>query len=155
MNSNRPSWDEYFLDITHKVKERSKCLRRQVGAILVKDKRIIATGYNGVPSKIRHCDEVGGCIRDINNIESGKNHEICRGLHAEQNAIIQAALYGVSTEGSTLYCTHKPCIICTKMLINAKIKRIVCSDDYPDKLSLGMLKEAKIDVTILSNEENK
>jgi dCMP deaminase len=141
MPMNRPTWDEYFMDIARLVASRSTCLRRQVGAVMVKDKNILATGYNGTPSGIRHCSEVG-CLRQKMNVPSGERHELCRGLHAEQNAIIQAAKHGVNIDGAVLYCTHSPCIICSKMLINSGIKRIVCSDGYPDPLAKAMLDEA-------------
>lgn len=140
---NRPSWDEYFLEIAKIVAKRSTCLRRQVGAILVKDKRILATGYNGAPSNIRHCLEVG-CIRESKKIPSGERHELCRGIHAEQNLIIQAAYHGVPISNSILYCTNFPCSICAKMLINAGIERIVYLDGYPDTLSEELIKEAGI-----------
>jgi len=139
----RPSWDEYFMNITELVAGRSTCLRRRVGAILVRDKRIITTGYNGAPANVRHCLEVG-CLRAEQNIPSGERHELCRGLHAEQNAIIQAALHGVSVDGATLYCTNMPCIICSKMLINARIKTIIYKEGYSDPLSSAMLSEAQI-----------
>jgi len=141
----RPSWDEYFMKIAALVAERSTCLRRHVGALLVKDKRVIATGYNGAPSGLKHCSEVG-CLREKLNVPSGERHELCRGLHAEQNAIIQAAVYGQDTRDATLYCTHKPCLLCAKMLINAGIKRAVIADDYPDRLAAEFLREAGIDV---------
>lgn len=141
----RPSWDEYFMQIAHLVKTRSTCLRRQVGAVIVKDKNILATGYNGAPSKIAHCIDIG-CLREKLGIPSGERHEICRGLHAEQNAIIQAALHGTSIKGSTLYCTNLPCIICTKMIINAGIERIIYEDGYPDPLSEEMLADSKVEV---------
>jgi dCMP deaminase len=137
---SRPSWSEYFMTITNMVGKRSTCLRRHVGAILVKDKRILATGYNGAPAGIRHCEETG-CIRRDSGVPSGQRHELCRGLHAEQNAIIQAAFHGVSINGSTLYCTNKPCIICSKMLINAGIKEIIYGEGYDDSLADEMLKE--------------
>jgi dCMP deaminase len=140
---NRPTWDEYFMDIARLVASRSTCLRRQVGAVMVKDKNILATGYNGTPSGIRHCAEVG-CLRQQLNVPSGERHELCRGLHAEQNAIIQAAKHGVNIDGATLYCTHSPCIICSKMLINSGVKRIVCCDGYPDPLAKEMLDEAEL-----------
>lgn len=139
----RPSWDEYFMEIARLVASRSTCLRRQVGAVMVKDKNILATGYNGTPSGIRHCSEVG-CLRQEMNVPSGERHELCRGLHAEQNAIIQAAKHGVNIDGATLYCTHSPCIICSKMLINSGVKRIVCYDGYPDPLAKAMLDEAQL-----------
>lgn len=140
----RPTWDEYFIEITKIVAKRSTCLRRHVGAILVKDKRILATGYNGAPQNIRHCLDIG-CIRESKNVPSGERHELCRGIHAEQNLIIQAAYYGISIEGSQLYCTNFPCSICAKMLINAGIKRIFYLDGYPDELSQELLKEANIE----------
>ncbi|MEA3485571.1 MAG: cytidine/deoxycytidylate deaminase family protein, partial [Candidatus Aerophobetes bacterium] len=141
MEEERPSWDEYFMQITKLIAMRSTCLRRKVGALLVKDKRILSTGYNGAPSGLSHCAEVG-CLRDKLEIPAGQRQEICRGLHAEQNAIIQAALHGVSIKEAVLYCTHQPCITCAKMLINAGIKKIVFEGDYPDELSFNMLKEA-------------
>ena len=119
----RPSWDEYFMGITELVAQRSTCLRRHVGAVLVRDKRIITTGYNGAPVNIKHCLDAG-CLREQMGIPSGERHELCRGLHAEQNAIIQAAIQGVNIQGATLYCTNMPCSICTKMLINAGIVKI-------------------------------
>src|SRR3989338_5481884 len=142
---SRPTWDEYFLDIANLVSKRSTCLRRNVGAVLVKDKRILATGYNGAPSKIRHCSEVG-CIREKLKIPSGERHELCRGLHGEQNAFLQAALHGTSLKGASLYCTTQPCIICAKMIINAGIKEIVTRGSYPDKMALEFLREAKIKI---------
>jgi len=141
----RPSWDEYFLEVANLVAKRATCLRRQVGAVLVKDKKILSTGYNGAPSGLEHCFEIG-CLRKKLNIPSGQRHELCRGLHAEQNVLLQAALYGVSTKGSTLYITNQPCVICAKMLINAGIKEIVISDGYPDSLARDFLKQAKIKV---------
>lgn len=140
---NRPSWDDYFMSILDTVKERSTCIRRKVGAIIVKDKRIIATGYNGAPSGLKHCYEIG-CLREKLNIPSGQNHELCRGIHAEQNAIIQAAMYGVSINEATIYVTHNPCVQCAKMIINAGIKRVVFCGEYPDKLSKELLEEAGI-----------
>jgi dCMP deaminase len=142
---HRPTWDEYFLGIADIVSKRSTCLRRRVGAVLVKDKRILATGYNGAPSKIEHCAVVG-CIREKLKIPSGERHELCRGLHGEQNAFLQAALHGTSLKDSTLYCTNQPCIICAKMIINAGIKEIVIKGDYPDRMSKTFLSDAKIKV---------
>lgn len=139
----RPSWDEYFLEMAGLVSKRATCLRRRVGAVLVKDKRILATGYNGAPSGMRHCLEVG-CLREKLNIPSGQRHELCAGLHAEQNALIQAALHGISAKGSMLYATNQPCVICAKMLINAGIKEIIILDGYPDKMAMDFLKEAGI-----------
>jgi dCMP deaminase len=141
----RPSWDEYFIEIAHLVKRRATCLRRQVGAVIVKDRNILATGYNGAPSGVAHCAE-RGCLREKLGIPSGERHEICRGLHAEQNAIIQAAKHGTSIEGATLYCTNQPCSICAKMIINAGVKQIVFQDGYPDALAEEMIKEAGIEV---------
>jgi len=144
-NKKRPDWDNYFLDIVELVSKRSTCCRRSVGAGLVSDSRILATGYNGAPSKLRHCLDIG-CLREQLKVPSGERHELCRGLHAEQNAIIQAALHGVSTKGATLYCTNHPCVICAKMIINAGIIRIVIRDGYHDKLAAEMLREAGISV---------
>jgi len=141
----RPSWDEYFLEMANLVAKRSTCLRRKVGAVLVKDKRILATGYNGAPRGLPHCLDIG-CLRERLKIPSGQRHELCRGLHAEQNALIQASLYGISVHSSTLYATNQPCIICAKMLINAGIKEIVVADGYPDKMAADFLKKAKIKI---------
>lgn len=148
----RPSWDDYFMEMTKLTATRSSCLRRHVGAVLVKDTRVIATGYNGAPVGVTHC-EVTGCLRQKLNVPSGERHELCRGLHAEQNAIIQAALYGVSTEGATLYCTTKPCSICTKMIINAKITKIVYEEYYEDSLADELLKDT--DIRILQYKKEK
>lgn len=139
----RPSWDEYFMAITEQVAQRATCSRRHIGAVLVKDKRILATGYNGVPSGLAHCDEVG-CLREQRGIPSGTQHELCRGIHAEQNAVIQAARHGIAIDGATCYCTHQPCVLCAKILINAGIKEIVYRDAYPDELACEMLAEACI-----------
>ncbi|MRS12197.1 MAG: cytidine deaminase [Actinobacteria bacterium] len=139
----RPSWDEYFMAITDQVAERATCKRRKIGAVLVKDKRILATGYNGVPSGLAHCDEVG-CLREQRGIPSGTQHELCRGIHAEQNAVIQAARHGIAIDGATVYCTHQPCVLCAKILINAGVKEIVFRDAYPDELACEMLAEAGI-----------
>ncbi|TDX59163.1 deoxycytidylate deaminase [Orenia marismortui] len=141
----RPSWNNYFMEMTEVVAKRSTCLRRKVGALIVKDKRVLATGYNGAPSGLKHCEETG-CLREQNNVPSGERHELCRGLHAEQNAIIQAALHGSSINGATLYCTHQPCILCTKMIINAGINRVVFKGAYPDKLASKMMLEAGIKI---------
>ena len=141
----RPSWDEYFISIAKEVAKRSTCMRRHVGAILVKDKRILTTGYNGAPAGLRHCEEVG-CMRENESIPSGERHELCRGLHAEQNAIIQAAYYGISIAGSVLYCTNFPCAICSKMLINAGVKTVYYENGYNDPLSERLLSEAGVKV---------
>lgn len=140
---NRPNWDEYFMGVAYLVCQRSTCLRRHVGAVLVKDKQILATGYNGAPSGVSHCDKVG-CLREKLNIPSGQRHEICRGLHAEQNVLLQAARHGVSVKTSTLYITNAPCSICAKMIINAGIKEVVFSDSYPDENAIVFLKEAGV-----------
>ena len=137
------------MEIAKTVKTRSTCLRRQVGSVLVREKRILATGYNGAPQGISHCDKKG-CKREELNIPSGERHEICRGLHAEQNAIIQAALHGVSTQGSVLYTTSQPCSLCAKMIINADIKRVVFDGYYPDELSAEILNEAEVELTLYS-----
>jgi len=139
----RPNWDQYFFNIIDVVKQRSTCLRRQVGAVIVKDNHILATGYNGVPSGISHCADVG-CLRAKLNVPSGQRHELCRGLHAEQNAIIQSAKYGVSINDSTIYTNTKPCSICTKMIINSGIKEIVYIEYYDDPLADELLSETDI-----------
>jgi dCMP deaminase len=149
---SRPGWDEYFIEITRLVARRSTCLRRKVGAVLVKDKNILATGYNGAPSGVAHCMDVG-CLRERLAIVSGERHELCRGLHAEQNAIIQAAKHGTNIDGSTLYCTTMPCIICSKMIINAGILRIVFEEGYPDQLAEEMIKEAGVGFVRFSDLE--
>lgn len=146
---NRPSWDEYFMQMAELTAQRSTCLRRQVGAIIVKEKHIIATGYNGAPKGLPHCEELEGCLREKLEIPSGERHELCRALHAEQNAIIQAATLGQSIEGATIYITHQPCIICAKMIINAGISRIVIRRGYPDEMSRGMLREAGLKVELI------
>jgi len=143
--NERPDWDSYFMDITRLVSKRSTCTRRAVGAIIVKEKRILSTGYNGAPSGIDHCSEVG-CLREKLNVPSGEKHELCRGIHAEQNAIVQAAFHGVSIKGATLYCTNLPCSICAKMIINAGIKNIFYQEGYADSMSKQMLKDADVDL---------
>ena len=145
----RISWDEYFMQIVEVVKTRSTCLRRQVGAVIVKDNRIITTGYNGAPSHLKHCTELGGCERQKMGIPSGERHELCRALHAEQNAIIQAAKLGNTTEGATIYVNVQPCVICAKMIINAGIVRVVYKGEYPDEMAKAMLEEANIALTKL------
>ena len=139
----RPSWDEYFMTLANQVATRTTCMRRGVGAVIVKERRILATGYNGVPAGLAHCAETG-CLRQQLGVPSGQRHEICRGLHAEQNAIIQAAKLGVSIDGATLYCTHQPCSVCAKMIINAGIRRVVYQEGYPDEFSLQIFAEAGI-----------
>lgn len=142
----RLSWDEYFMQMAELTAKRSTCLRRQVGAVIVKDRHIIATGYNGAPRGLKHCDEKGGCLRQQLGVPSGQRHELCRALHAEQNAIIQAATLGQSIEDGTIYVTHQPCVICAKMIINAGIKRIVVREAYPDEMATEILDEAGIRV---------
>lgn len=145
----RPTWPEYFMAITSLVAKRSTCLRRSVGAILVKERRILATGYNGAPAGLKHCAEAG-CLRENSAIPSGTRHELCRGLHAEQNVIIQAAYHGISIHGAALFCTNKPCVICSKMLINAGIREIYYLDGYQDDLADQMLAEAGVNVERLT-----
>ena len=140
---SRPSCNDYFMGITELVAQRSTCTRRRVGAILVRDKRIITTGYNGAPARINHCLDVG-CLREQMGIPTGERHDLCRSLHDEQNAIIQAAIHGVNIKGATLYCTNMPCSICTKMLINAQIEEIYYKEGYSDQLAADMLAEAGI-----------
>ncbi len=149
--SQRPSWDTYFMDITNLVARRTTCTRRGVGAILVKNKQILASGYNGAPSGVRHCSETG-CMRETLNVPSGERHELCRGIHAEQNAIIQAALHGTSIKGAALYCTNLPCSICAKMIINAGISKIIYQAGYADTMSEEMLAEAGVDVIKLNQD---
>jgi len=144
----RPTWDEYFLEAAKLVAKRSTCLRRQVGAVVVKDKRILATGYNGAPSGLAHCTDIG-CLREKLKIPSGERHELCRALHAEQNVILQAVVHHIDISNSTLYATNQPCIICAKMLINVGVKQIIASGGYPDKMAEEFLKEAKVKVRIL------
>lgn len=147
----RPSWDDYFMEIAGVVATRSTCIRRRVGAIIVKEKRILATGYNGAPAGILHCEEKG-CLRAQLAVPSGERHELCRGLHAEQNAIIQCAVHGVSMQGAILYSTTQPCVLCSKMLINAGIKTIIFQGSYPDELSLSLLQEAGVELRLLGKK---
>lgn len=151
-SKERLSVDEYFMEITSVVAKRSTCLRQKVGALLVKDKRILATGYNGAPANLPHCLDIG-CLREQLNIPSGEKHELCRAVHAEQNALIQAALHGVSISGATLYTTHQPCIMCAKMLINSQVKRVVYGKKYNDERGLDFLKEAGLEVKYWPVEE--
>lgn len=150
---NRPSWDEYFMEMAELTAKRSTCLRRKVGAVIVKDRHIIATGYNGAPKGLKHCAELGGCLREKLGIPSGERHELCRALHAEQNAIIQAATLGQSIEGASIYVTNQPCGICAKMIVNAGIRRIVIREGYPDELAQEILTEAEIPVIHLPRPE--
>ena len=150
----RPDWDHYFMGFAELARSRSTCIRRGVGAVIVKNNRIMATGYNGTPEGIAHCEEVG-CLRQQLGVPSGQRAELCRGLHAEQNAIIQAATLGQNIGGSVLYCTTQPCVICSKMIINAGIKRIVIKEAYPDELGVGMLKEAGITIELIDDLRSK
>ena len=144
----RPSWDEYFMSIARLAATRSTCLRRQVGAVIVKDKRILTTGYNGAPAGLPHCLDIG-CLREKLKIPSGERHELCRATHAEQNAIVQAATMGVSIKDSVMYSTTHPCILCTKLIINAGINKIVIQDSYPDKMSEEMLRQAGVEIVVM------
>lgn len=137
----RPGWDEYFMSLATLAATRSTCIRRQVGAILTSDRRVLATGYNGAPKGLRHCREVG-CLREQMNIPSGQRHEICRAIHAEQNAILQAAQYGVAVKDATMYSTTQPCAICSKLIINLDVVRIVHQSSYPDEFALTLLHDA-------------
>lgn len=143
----RPSIDEYFLKVASVVAERSTCRRHHIGAVAVMNKHILATGYNGAPSGLKDCLELG-CLRDELNIPSGTRQEICRGIHAEQNVIIQASLHGISLEGSTIYATHTPCVLCAKMLVNAKVKRYVSFGRYDDDAFIDLFQEAGIELDI-------
>ena len=149
---SRPSWETYFMNITNLVAERSTCLRRAVGAVVVKDKRILSTGYNGAPTGLKHCLEVG-CLRQKLGIESGKMHELCRGIHAEQNAIIQAAYHGVSVRGADIFCTNQPCSICARMIINAGIERIYYQSGYADPLAIELLEEAMVELKQINSDK--
>lgn len=141
-------WDKRFMELTEKVAEWSSCYQdnRHVGAIVVRDKRVLTTGYNGAPSGIKSCVERGECLRKKLGIPSGTRHELCYAVHAEQNAIAQAAKLGIELEGATLYCTHQPCVICAKMIINSGIKRIVYKEGYPDEFSIELLRDAGVEV---------
>ena len=141
-------WDIRFMEMAHLVSSWSSCFQnnRKIGAVIVKNKRVLTTGYNGAPSGIKSCVEKGECLRRVKNVESGTRAELCYAIHAEQNAIIQAARLGVSVNGATLYCTHQPCVICSKMIVNAGIKRVVYEHEYPDEFSLEIFHEA--DVTL-------
>ena len=144
----RLPWPDYFMRIAHLVSERSTCIRRKVGAIAVMDKRILATGYNGAPKAMPDCTQIK-CLREEMNIASGERHELCRGLHAEQNVIIQAAVHGISIQGAEIYCTHQPCLICTKMLVNCSVKTVYYSNAYPDPLAEELLQQAGVTVVQL------
>lgn len=152
MVDRRPGWDEYFMKLANEVATRTTCVRRAVGAVIVKGNRILATGYNGVPSGLRHCEEVG-CLRQELGIPSGQRNEICRGLHAEQNAIIQAAKYGPVIEGSKIYINTQPCVVCAKMIMNAGIREVVYQNPYPDELAMSMLEESGVKVRVFDFSE--
>ena len=151
---NRPSWEEYFMEIASLVSTRATCLRRKVGAIIVKDRHILSTGYNGPPKGTPHCEEIGGCMREKLNVPSGERMELSRAVHAEQNAIIQAEKLGINIEGSDMFVTNQPCFICAKMIINAGIKRIYIKEGYPDKSAEEILKEANVEMIRL-NKQNQ
>lgn len=153
MSHKRPTQDEYFMEIANVVAKRSTCLRIHVGAVIVKNGRILSTGYNGAPHGFEHCLDIG-CIREKENVAHGTRHELCRAVHAEQNAIIQAALHGVSIEDATVYCTHQPCILCTKMIINGRMKRVVFQNGYPDEMSIQFLKQAGIEIVRMPAHED-
>ena len=148
----RPTWDEYFMEMAQVAAKRSTCLRRSVGAVIVKNKQILASGYNGTPMGLPHCEEVG-CLREQLQVPSGKCHELCRGVHAEQNAITQAAYHGVSVKGATIYVTHQPCVVCTKMLINAGIERVVYANPYPDQLAQEMMAQSKMKIEVFPKND--
>lgn len=140
---SRPDNDTYFMRMADLVATRSTCLRRQVGAVVVKEKRVLTTGYNGAPKGLKHCAEVG-CVRTQNNIESGTRHELCRGVHAEQNAVIQAAYFGASIKDASIYTTNFPCVMCAKILVNAGIIEVIYKDDYEDPLSKDIMNESNV-----------
>ena len=149
----RPDWDHYFMEIARVVSKRSTCLRRSVGAVIVKNRQIVATGYNGTPSGLEHC-AVTGCLREQLKVPSGKMHELCRGIHAEQNAVVQAAFHGVSVNGGTLYCTHQPCVICAKMIVNSGISRVVYGEGYPDEFAMQMFEMAGVRIERYEEEQD-
>jgi len=149
--NDRPSWQKYFMEMAYLASQRSTCLRRKVGAVLVRDNQILSTGYNGSPKNISHCSETG-CLRERLNVPAGEKHELCRGVHAEQNAIIQCAINGSSTKNAVLYCTNQPCSICAKLIINAEIKTVYISDTYPDKLAENMFEEAGVELIRFDRE---
>ena len=149
----RPDWDHYFMEIARVVSKRSTCLRRSVGAVIVKNRQIVATGYNGTPSGLEHC-AVTGCLREQLKVPSGKMHELCRGIHAEQNAVVQAAFHGVSVNGGTLYCTHQPCVICAKMIVNSGISRVVYGEGYPDEFAMQMFDMAGVRIERYEEEQD-
>jgi dCMP deaminase len=148
----RPSIDEYFMRMAHLAASRSTCLRRNVGAVIVKDKRVLSTGYNGAPRGLAHCEEVG-CVRENLDIPTGERHELCRGVHAEQNAIIQAAVFGTSIKDGIIYTTNHPCVVCAKLLVNASIQEIIYDDDYVDELAKEVLNQSSVKVRQFSSED--
>lgn len=149
--NNRPSWQQYFMRMAYLASTRSTCLRRAVGAALVRDNQILSTGYNGSPKNSPHCMDIG-CLREQLKVPSGQKHELCRGVHAEQNAIIQAAINGSSTRDAVMYCTNQPCSICAKMIINAEIRQVFIANTYPDDLCLELFREADIELILLDPE---
>ena len=149
---SRPDNDTYFMSMAKLVATRSTCLRRSVGAVIVKEKRVLTTGYNGAPRGIKHCEETG-CVRMENHIESGTRHELCRGVHAEQNAVIQAAYFGASVKDASIYITNFPCVLCAKILINAGIKEVIYLDDYVDPLSRKILEESNVVVRKFESDQ--
>lgn len=151
--SERPSWQHYFMEMAKLASLRSTCLRRKVGAVVVKNNQIISTGYNGSPKRVRHCSE-RGCLRQTQQIPSGERHELCRGVHAEQNAIIQAAINGNSLKGAEIYCTNQPCSICSKMIINAEITTIYVAQEYPDELAQELLEEAGVEMYLVTPDSD-
>ncbi|HOD54821.1 MAG TPA: cytidine/deoxycytidylate deaminase family protein [Candidatus Cloacimonadota bacterium] len=151
---NRPTWHQYFMEMAYLASQRSTCIRRKVGAVIVGDNQILATGYNGAPKHVRHCAETG-CMRQQMNVPSGTMHELCRGVHAEQNAIVQSAINGTSIRNATLYCTNHPCSICAKMIINAEIRNVYIADDYPDPLAKEMFAEAGVELVLVDRENGK
>lgn len=153
MTDARPSWDEYFAALAEQVSTRTTCVRRAVGAVIVKDNRILATGYNGVPMGMEHCGKVG-CLREKMGVPSGERQEICRGLHAEQNAIIQAARHGINIDGASIYVNTQPCVVCAKMLINSGIQEVIYQNPYPDELAMSMLEEAGMRLRVFEPESS-
>jgi len=149
--NDRPTWQKYFMEMAYLASQRSTCLRRKVGAVLVRDNQILSTGYNGSPKNISHCSETG-CLREKLNVPSGEKHELCRGVHAEQNAIIQCAINGSSTRNAVLYCTNQPCSICAKLIINAEIKTVYIAETYADKLAENMFEEAGVEMIRFDRE---
>jgi dCMP deaminase len=143
--NDRPTWQKYFMEMAYLASQRSTCLRRHVGAVLVRDNQILSTGYNGSPKNISHCSQTG-CLREKLNVPAGEKHELCRGVHAEQNAIIQCSINGATTHNAVLYCTNQPCSICAKLIINAEIKTVYIADTYPDTLAEQMFREAGVEM---------